>query len=319
MSKCERRTLWLVLGLVGAALVGCGSEATDDSGDSTTGPAADPGMTAGMGAASGTAGAGMSTGSSGKPTTGNTASGGSTATGTGGMAAATGGMTATDAGMPDDTDAMRMDEGMGDGKDVITIGDSFMNLSVGSGIEFSLDKISPTKYRHYGVPGTQLLNGQIPSQYTAAKAANPDIKTVLMTGGGNDIILDFFGNLVACSGAKTEADLKPACTAALDKISAGADKMFAEMAADGVKDIVYIGYGYPTLNELGGTIERTKRIQAEKCVDNSPTLGVRCHFIDPSKELIGLISADGIHPTVAGYDVIAKMVWKRMMDEGVRR
>ena len=62
-----------------------------------------------------------------------------------------------------------------------------------------------------------------------------------------------------------------------------------------------------------------KRIQMEKCLDNSPTLGIRCHFVDPSKELIGKISIDGIHPTVAGYDMIADMVWKRMQEEGVRR
>ena len=221
--------------------------------------------------------------------------------------------------MPDVPDPMRVDEGMGDGKDVITIGDSYMNLSVGSGIEYSLDKVTPTKYRHYAVSGTQILNGQIPGQYTSAKAANPDIKTVVMTGGGNDIILDFFGNLINCQGAKTEADLKPACVTALDKISAGVDKLIAEMAADGVKDVVYVGYGFVTSNELGGTIQRTIRVQMEKCLDNSATLRLRCHFVDPSQQLIGMIGADGIHPTVAGYDVIANMVWKRMQEEGVRR
>jgi hypothetical protein len=69
--------------------------------------------------------------------------------------------------------APHADLGKGDGSDVIAIGDSWMSLSAGAGIQDSLLKASGQKYRVYGVPGTQLLNGQIPGQFTRAKTANP--------------------------------------------------------------------------------------------------------------------------------------------------
>ena len=81
----------------------------------------------------------------------------------------------------------RMDLGKGDGTDVVTIGDSYMQLG-NEGIEPSLDKAAENKFRHYARMGTQLTNGQIPMQYDRAKMENAKISTVLMTGGGNDFL-----------------------------------------------------------------------------------------------------------------------------------
>src|SRR5207342_408824 len=80
------------------------------------------------------------------------------------------------------------DRGRGDGKDVITIGDSWMSYEATQGIQQSLTKVSGHSYRSYGVGGAQLLNGEIPRQYAVARRANPEIKTVIMTGGGNDLL-----------------------------------------------------------------------------------------------------------------------------------
>jgi lysophospholipase L1-like esterase len=201
---------------------------------------------------------------------------------------------------------------------VVTIGDSYMEFG-GIGTEYSLESISGRNYRNHAVAGTRILNGQIPGQYATAKAANPNIKTVIMTGGGNDIILDFFGNLIACQGAETEAALSPACIAALDEITVGVDDLMATMEADGVQDVFYVGYGHITANELSGTIERTKRVQGERCRDDDPTKTMRCHFVDPSDALGTMFGGDGIHPTDAGYDIIGTMVWERMQMEGALR
>jgi hypothetical protein len=38
------------------------------------------------------------------------------------------------------------------------------------------------------VPGTLVLNEQIPGQYESAKIANKNIETVVITGGGNDTL-----------------------------------------------------------------------------------------------------------------------------------
>jgi hypothetical protein len=195
------------------------------------------------------------------------------------------------------------DLGKGDGSDVITIGDSWMQIATnGGGIEGGLDRAG-TSYRHYSVPGTLLLNGQIPGQYDQAKAQNPDIKTVIMTGGGNDIM---FSN-----GCAT----KESCTMAVQGLVDGLNDLWTKMDADGVKDVIYIAY-----SKNAGTAPSDTR------PDTVPTpmicvLGqnITCHNIDTT-DLVGPTdTVDGIHPTLPACDAIAKRVLDMMEMEGVRR
>jgi hypothetical protein len=190
------------------------------------------------------------------------------------------------------------DLGKGDGKDVIAIGDSWMLLT-GTGIQTGLLKASKQPYRVYGVPGTQLLNGQIPGQYDDAKREDPDIKTVVMTGGGNDLLL------TGMTGAGADGQIA--------KVAEGLVKIWNQMGADGVKDIVYIEYS------RGGTNEKnvntgTAMIQP-LCAKIEPA---RCHWID-SDETIMMQLRDGIHPTDAGFDALGKTVFALMEKEGMRR
>jgi hypothetical protein len=192
------------------------------------------------------------------------------------------------------------DLGKGDGTDVIAIGDSWMLLSV-SGIQLSLVRLSGQKYRTYGVPGTQLLNGQIPGQYTSAKQANPDIKTVVMTGGGNDLLL---------TGQTTGTG----ATDQINKVSDGLVKLWNEMGADGVKDIVYIEYSRGGTNEMNVNTG-TAKIQP-LCEGLTST---RCHWVDSDLYIMKMLMGDGIHPTADGCDKIAKAVIDLMEKEGMRR
>jgi lysophospholipase L1-like esterase len=211
------------------------------------------------------------------------------------------------------------DLGQGTGNDVITIGDSYMKLNIASGTEISLERVSGRNYRNYAVAGTRVLNGAIPSQFTNAKRENVDIKTVVMTGGGNDIIQDLLGNLRACNGARTEEQLSAGCRSALERIAGAIDDLINQMGADGVKDVIYVGYGYATNWDLQGTIAWTRTVRNRNCNGAMWPSGIRCHFVDPAEQLIGMISADGIHPNNAGYDVIGRMVWDKMQQAGVRR
>jgi lysophospholipase L1-like esterase len=198
-----------------------------------------------------------------------------------------------DAGEP----AGHEDLGKGDGKDVITIGDSWMNYFVnGGGIERGLLAASGQRYRTYGVAGTQLLNGQIPNQYASAKRENPDIKTVVMAAGGNDILL---------TGANPATQI--------EKIGKRLDELWTEMGKDGVQDVVYIEYSE------GGNNGANVRMGIEKvgpiCTNHK---AVRCHFLlsDPiiMKQLL-----DGIHPTSDGCTKLGKAAFDLMVAEGMRR
>lgn len=199
----------------------------------------------------------------------------------------------------------REDLGKGDGSDVITIGDSWMNLGA-TGIQQSLVRLSMQPYRTHGLAATRLLDEVIPNQYATAKRQNPDIKTVVMTGGGNDILLTGAG------ADRSEAG--PATRGQIDMIADRLVKLWDEMGADGVKDVVYIEYS------RGGGSEAAVNYATEKIkplCDNFEA--TRCHWVDSDDYLMRMLSADGIHPTGAGCDKIAMGLIQLMEKEGMRR
>jgi lysophospholipase L1-like esterase len=208
------------------------------------------------------------------------------------------------------------DEGKGDGKDVITIGDSWMSLSATEGIQNSLEKVSGRDYRNYGVGGTRLLNEVIPMQYEAAKAENPDIKTVIMTGGGNDILQDIAVHFTCIDSAFDSSDT---CKNRIDEVAARLVKLWDEMAEDGVRDVIIVGYSSKA--NVIGPLTKTNAYSATKIpplCDMVPA-PLRCHSLDSDAVDPDLMLRDGIHPDAAGFDVIATALWKMMQDDGVRR
>ena len=228
---------------------------------------------AGAGAGTGGTGGSATAGASGAVAAGAGAggSGGSAANaGAGGMA---GSMSAAGGGgMP----AMHEDLGKGNGSDVVTIGDSWMNLIV-TGIEPSLDKVSGHMYRHYAVPGTLVLNEQIPDQFKQAVSANPMIKTVVMTGGGNDILTS------SCSGTD--------CNSIVDKVADRLGTLLVDMGKAGVADVVIIGYTYPADESKHESLDHSREVSQKTCV---PTSMPRCFWVDSSK--LDITLQDGIHP-----------------------
>jgi lysophospholipase L1-like esterase len=195
-----------------------------------------------------------------------------------------------------------MDLGEGDGSDVITIGDSWMDFfASGGGIEGALAR-EGKDYRNYSLSGTRLLNGVIPRQYDTAKARDPNILTVIMTGGGNDIL----------QGAYS-CDTVEGCNRFVRDLVAALDELWTEMSNDGVKDVIYIGYSSDS-----GTGPRdarpTERPTPEICI----TGPIRCHSL-PTTDLVMGDLLDGIHPTRAANDRIADAVIELMAQEGMRR
>jgi len=198
------------------------------------------------------------------------------------------------------------DKGMGDGSDIITIGDSYMNYGA-NGVEISLERISGRDYRNYAVAGTMVLDGVIPRQFTSAVAANPNIKTVVMTGGGNDILL---GNIF-CTISWAES-----CNQTVRDVADALAELRADMAAAGVEDVVLVSYGYPTNTVVRPGLELARELAMTMCV---PGAMPRCHFVDPVVQLEGKLGGDGIHPTPEGYDILGQMTWDLMEDRGLRR
>ena len=206
-------------------------------------------------------------------------------------------------GMPTEPEMMtpppRMDLGKGDGKDVITIGDSWMTLYSG-GIEGALDRAG-TRYRHFGVAGTTLINGDIPRQYDRAKPGGT-ITTVIMTGGGNDIMFS--------GGCNTTE----ACEMSVMRIQNALNELWTKMSADGVKDVIYVQYSKDAGTAPQGTRPTTPPPPVPICV----TGPIKCHSLATTDLVMGQLP-DGIHPSGGAHDRIAKALLELMEKNGIRR
>jgi hypothetical protein len=204
----------------------------------------------------------------------------------------------------------RPDLGKGDGSDVIMIGDSWMLLST-TGISLSLQNPANggnPAYTNYAVPGTQLLNGQIPGQYTQAKAAKSSIKTVVMTAGGNDVLLTGLSSDCASGGT--------ACQMQLNAIAMALGQLWGQMGMDGVTDVVHIMYSSSAGMGLKDPVANMALIQTYCDAVPQP---MHCHLLNTDQLVGSDLMADGIHPSAAACDRVAKAVTDMMQMYGMRR
>jgi len=210
----------------------------------------------------------------------------------------------------------RADLGKGDGSDVLMIGDSWMSLgSANSGIQGGVLKASMQPYRAEGIGGTTLLGGgfldgflaSIPVQYEQAIQADSDVKTVIMTAGGNDILQ---------TGLQEDCQMQgEACAAQVIKVLDALTKLWTEMAGDGVQDVVYILYATPENTSVDFALPDGDG--AKKRCANVPA-PMRCHIVETVAIVMGDIP-DGIHPSQTASDRIGKAVVDLMAAQGVRR
>jgi hypothetical protein len=241
-------------------------------------------------------------GAGGKKQTGKAGAGGSPSK-DGGVAGAAGA-----AGVVTPTKRTHEELGEGDGQDVITIGDSWMNYAVnGGGIEAGLDRVTGKRYRHSAVAGTTVLSEIIPGMYATAKRLNPDIKTVIMTGGGNDVIMDPTMAPQCAAGA-------PACEDRLRQVAARLGELWNQMSADGVRDVIYINYSEGAGTGTGGV--DGEAIYREVILKIPPPMAFHPFA---TTEIVDGRLVDGIHPTVQACTDIAQGVYDLMKAKGMRR
>lgn len=235
------------------------------------------------------------------------------------------GSTGGDTSVPDsstpDAQVPRADQGKGDGKDVVLIGDSWMNntlgiIGTGGGISPALIRASRQPYRDYAEQGVELLannafGSAIPTQWDSAVRANKNIKTVVMTAGGNDVIQSTSVQ-ESCKNGTAE------CKAMLEKIGKALAQLWGKMAAAGVTDIVHIMYA----KVAGDGVKEGEANAAslKQLCDNVPA-PARCHlfFTDAYVKTKSDLVIDGIHPSAASNTNMAKALVEFMAKEGMRR
>lgn len=319
-------TVAILIASCALGLISCSDsngESVPGIGQSSAGASAAAGATAAGTSAAGMPAAGATAGSNASSTAGATAGRSSAGTppatptaGTGadddadaGTAPADAGQATVDAGTmtPPTTKPTREDLGKGDGSDVITIGDSWMNLG-STGIQQSLLKASGQRYRTYGRGGTRLLNDVIPNQYQTAKSADADIKTVVMTGGGNDIIqVPGLRDDCTAMGAQCEMVKKQI----LDRLT----QLWDVMSADGVQDVLYVQYSNPEGQNVDFATASGESVKTRCEAVKAP---LRCHRLETLDIVMGDIP-DDIHPSAVAFDRLGESVFQLMTEQGMRR
>jgi lysophospholipase L1-like esterase len=214
------------------------------------------------------------------------------------------------------------------------IGDSYVTGALSPALQPALGMLDATvnSFRNYAVAGTSLATGGIlgliPPQLTSALGAGMT-KALIMDGGGNDILIcdnTMFPNcatLCTSAGAATNAT----CKGIVQKATDTAVTMMNTAANGGIHDIIY--FFYPHIPDAGGggagfaeILDYSEPLAKQTCDGaNGRTNGkLTCHFVDlvePFKAAGGdknpaNFAADGIHPSQAGQNIIAKELFNVM-------
>jgi hypothetical protein len=332
--------------LLCAVATGCSDPGENGGNAGTTAPAAGgQGVPAGATSAAGAAGAVQPAGGTGGAGAGGsvgqpTQSAGGGGTGAGGdsqpMASAGGGGGAPDAGvdgsMPTD---QHVSPCITDPRDVVLIGDSYVDWITHTFVA-DIRAESGQQWPSYAVGATSMATGgvgRIPDQLDTALADNPNIKAIVMTGGGNDILVAdtvMFPNGGMCTSvpnAPMIEDCQKIVQAALDE----ATRLMDETADAGIRDVVYFFYPHipggglisgPTPNPiLDYALPRAREV-CDSALERTEGR-MKCHFIDMVPVFEGKTglfadavseAGDGVHPNSMGSKVMAAEVWRVMQE-----
>lgn len=205
-----------------------------------------------------------------------------------------------------------------DNDQVVTIGDSIFALS-GELQDFLEDKAGQT-FRQYTLSGAELTGGLIATsvadQYRTARSDNPDIETIVMDGGGNDILIPAIA--LDPYNCKTQwyqfGRLSGKCKNFIDDIYVEGVNLLNEMHADGVDNVIYLGYYYTKngiflLDSMEEAVDYGDASLAQACNFSA----VSCQFVDPRSTINDSdIIVDGIHPNTNGSRKLADLVWPKL-------
>ena len=211
---------------------------------------------------------------------------------------------------------------------VIVIGDSYINW-VSHTFPQDIVRESGQMWRMEAVGGYAMATGGtglIPASFDESIRRDPDAHTVLMDGGGNDVLIG--DSMRLCRDDK--APTVPFCQKLLDDALAAADKLLDRAAAAGIRDVVYFFYPHVPKNTLLGgpdpnhmldySLPKVRDLceQAEERTDGK----LRCYFVDMVPVFAGKPESEwffpgDIHPTSVGSQAMAKAVWSNMKEHCV--
>ncbi len=201
-----------------------------------------------------------------------------------------------------------------DRNDVITVGDSIFDLS--GDLQRFLEDEAGLTFRNYTQSGAEIAGGiiatSITQQYSDAKSTDSNINTIVMDGGGNDILIPAI--LLDPYGCRTHWwrwSISRSCKNLVDDTYVDTVNLINAMDNDGVENVIFLGYyELPRGNaNLEGALAYGDQRLAEAC--NNST--ANCTFVDPRGYIPAEhVKADNIHPTEEGSRTLADLVWPHL-------
>lgn len=140
----------------------------------------------------------------------------------------------------------------------------------------------------------------IQDEYQTAFTEAP-VKVVVMNGGGADVLVSTCAPSTSCP--------------TLEAAAAAARALFAQMATDGVQQIIYAFYPDPVDSGVRAQMDILRPLAQNACAA-SP---VPCAWLDLRPTFAGhygeYIQADGLNPTAAGSQASAQLIWALMRQQ----
>ena len=199
---------------------------------------------------------------------------------------------------------------------VVFFGDSIFALS--GEIQARLHSLNGGRtFRNYTTSGAELLGGAIaPSveqQIATANADNPNSTVVVMNGGGNDILIPAVAlDPYDCLTQWYEfGRLSSSCKSFIDDIYVDGVDLLNGLHADGVTQVIYLGYYYTKnglllVDDLEEAVDYGDVRLSQACTNSI----VNCTFIDPRSTIRDSdITGDGVHPNATGSRKLADLIW----------
>jgi lysophospholipase L1-like esterase len=204
---------------------------------------------------------------------------------------------------------------------IVNIGDSIFALS--GKISDYLHSYAGKTFRRYATSGAELNGGiiqpSIASQYARAKSDYSTIDTIIMDGGGNDILIPatMYFDPYNCKKDWWESSLSSKCKNYINDIYVEAVTMMNQMGRDGVKNIIYLGYYKIKFGVIGTTALNDAVAYGDDklklAVQNATAVNNYRVFLDPRSKITNSdIIIDGVHPTTSGSKKLADLIWAKL-------
>jgi len=180
-------------------------------------------------------------------------------------------------------------------------GDSIFSTS-NRRIKGRLQELAQIPIYDHSVSGATM--SQIQQQYL--KQHQAPIQTVILDGGGNDIL----GQRGIC-----QHQLAPACKDSIHRVADIMRDTIQQMADDGVSELILLTCHYPLGWNAG--FDRAVDYAFDLLQDICEQSLIPCRLVDPRqtfKNRHDLFDWDGVHPNWNGSTLMAELIWESLVD-----